>query len=193
MKNHVDMGKSRNFGPDLPPGTSNLRPKSQQDINSSSNRSLQKIEMNDQNRMNAYALLPHAAAVLEGVRPALEGAVEVAVDLVLPLPALVHQRELEERPDVGAVAGQGDEDGDVRRAVLRVLPVGVEVDGPVVAPDGEDVAGDELAGPHPLGQRVAADGERVGAVHRPADRRRAALLVVVAGHDRSIHRLLPPV
>jgi hypothetical protein len=110
--------------------------------------------------------LPHGAAVLEGVWAGLEGAVEVGVDLVLALAALVEQRELEEGADVGALGGEGDEDGDVGGVVLGVLPVGVEVDRPLVAADGEGLAGDVLPDAHPLGERVALDHEAVGAVHR---------------------------
>ena len=50
--------------------------------------------------------LPHGSAVFEGVRARLEGAVEVGVDLVLALAALVEERELEERADVGALGGE---------------------------------------------------------------------------------------
>lgn len=116
---------------------------------------------------------PHTTAILERIRAALEGSVEMAVDLVLALAALVEERELEEGADVGAVAGEGDEDGDVGGVVLRVLAVGVEVDGPVVATDGEGVAGDVLAHPRALRQGVTLDQEPVRSVHRLRHRPRA--------------------
>jgi len=88
----------------------------------------------------------------------------VGVDLVLALAALVEERELEERADVGALGGEGDEDGDVGGVVLGVLPVGVEVDRPLEPADGKGLAGDVLAHAHALGERVALDHEPVGAV-----------------------------
>nr|KYP71071.1 hypothetical protein KK1_010315 [Cajanus cajan] len=90
----------------------------------------------------------------------------MAVNLVLPLAALVEEREFEERPDVGAFAGQGDEDGDVSGIVLGVLAVGVEVDRPVVPSDAEQIARNVLPHSHPLRQRVPLDHEPVRAVHR---------------------------
>ena len=47
--------------------------------------------------------------------------------LVLPIPALVEQRELKQGADVGALGGERDEDGDVGGVVLWVLAVRVEV------------------------------------------------------------------
>lgn len=79
---------------------------------------------------------------------------------------LVEEGELKEGTDVGAVAGEGDEDGDIGGVVLGVLAVGVEVDGPVVAADGEGVAGDVLAHAHPLGKRVPSYRHAVRPVHR---------------------------
>lgn len=114
--------------------------------------------------------LPHASSVLEGVRAAVEGAIEMAVDLMLGLAALIEKSELKEGPDIGALAGQGDEDGDVGGGILGVFAVGVEVDGPIVASDGESVGGNVLSGAHALGERVAADGEVVCAIHGVVDR-----------------------
>ncbi|KAL6992950.1 hypothetical protein U1Q18_011065, partial [Sarracenia purpurea var. burkii] len=90
----------------------------------------------------------------------------MAVDLVIPLAALVDERQFEQCADVGALAGQCDEDGDVHGVVLGVLAVGVEVDGPLVATDGESVAGDVLPHSHAFGQRVTSDHELVRAVHQ---------------------------
>lgn len=88
----------------------------------------------------------------------------MAVNLVLAPAALVQELELEEGADVGALAGEGDEDRDVGRVVLGVLPVGVEVNRPLVPADGEVLAGDVLAHAHALGERVPLDREPVGAV-----------------------------
>lgn len=89
----------------------------------------------------------------------------MGVHLVLALAALVDERELEERAHVGALAGERDEERDVGGAVLGALAVGVEVDGPLEAADGEGLGGDVLADPDPLGERVARDLEVV----RPVD------------------------
>ena len=89
----------------------------------------------------------------------------MGVHLVLALAALVDERELEERAHVGALAGERDEERDVGGAVLGALAVGVEVDGPLEAADGEGLGGDVLADPDPLGERVAGDLEVV----RPVD------------------------
>jgi len=94
---------------------------------------------------------PHASAVLEGVGAALERPPKVGVHLVLPLAALVDERELEERAHIRALAGEGYEEGDVGGAVLRALPVGVEVDRPVESPHGEGLGGDILPHPDTLG------------------------------------------
>ena len=64
--------------------------------------------------------------------------------LVLPLAALVDERDLEQRAHIGAFAGQGYEERDVGSAVLGALPVGVEVDRPVEPPHVEGLGGDEL-------------------------------------------------
>lgn len=82
---------------------------------------------------------------------------------------LVEEGEVEEGSDVDAVGGEGDEDGDVAGVVLDVLAVGVEVDGPVVSSDGEDVAGEVAAGAHALGEGEAPDGELVGPLHGLGD------------------------
>ena len=72
------------------------------------------------------------------------------MNLVLLLAALVDERELEEGTHVGALAGEGDEDGDVCGVVLGVLAVGVEVDGPLVPAYREGIARDVLPNPIPF-------------------------------------------
>lgn len=96
----------------------------------------------------------------------------MAVHFVPLLPALIQQRQLEERPHVGSLAGQGNEEGHVRRIVLDALPVRVEIDRPLVPADGERVGGLVLADPDPLGQRVPVDLEVMGAIDGVGDRRR---------------------
>jgi len=93
----------------------------------------------------------------------------MGVDLVAGAARLVEEGELEEGADVGAVGGERDEDGDVVGVVLGVLAVRVEVDGPVVSSDGEDVACEVAAGAHALGEGEAPDGELVRAPHRLGD------------------------
>lgn len=88
------------------------------------------------------------------------------------LAGAIEEGELEEGADVGTLAGEGYEKGDVGRSVLGVLAVGVEVDRPVMAADGEHVGGDVLSDPDALRQREAVDGELVGAVDRSRDRDR---------------------
>lgn len=90
----------------------------------------------------------------------------MAMNLMPPSTALIHQRQLEQRPNVARIARQGDEERDVRGVLLRILPVGVEVDHPVVSPDGEDVALDVPPRAHAFGEGVASDREFVRSVHR---------------------------
>lgn len=116
--------------------------------------------MEDEDRKKGF--IPHGSPVLEGVWAELERAVKVRVNLVAAAAGLVEEGELEEGSDVDAVGSEGNENGDVVGVVLGVLAVGVEVDGPVVSSDGEDVAGEVAAGAHALGEGVAPYGELVG-------------------------------
>ena len=119
-------------------------------------------------------ILPHAASILESVGAALEGAIEMAMDLVLAGAALVKQSELEESAHVVSLAGQCDEDGDVGGVVLGILAIRVEVDSPLEPSDREVVARDVLPHPDPLCQRVPSYREIVRAVHRLRHGPRAA-------------------
>lgn len=96
----------------------------------------------------------------------------MGVNLVACAAGLVEEGELEEGAYVGALGGEGDEDGDVAGVVLVVLPVGVDVDGPVVAADGEGVAGEVPAGADALGEGEALEGVLVRAPHGLGDRPR---------------------
>lgn len=115
---------------------------------------------------------------------------------VFPFPGLIQQCELEQSPDIGAVASERDEDGDVDGRILGVLAVGVKVNGPIVAGDAESIAGDILAGTHALGQGVTPDCETVGPIHRLVDRPGARFVVIrahlIAGTpNRSVTRGIP--
>lgn len=75
----------------------------------------------------------------------------MAVDLVLASSTLIEERQLEQSPNVRSIAGKGDENGDIGGMILGVLAIGVEVDRPLVAADGEIVAGDVFANADALG------------------------------------------
>lgn len=89
----------------------------------------------------------------------------MAMNLVLAGATLVEESELEEGTHVGALAGKGDEYGDIGGVVLGVLAVRVEVNGPLVPSHREIVAGDVLTHANSFGQRVPSDGEVVGPIH----------------------------
>lgn len=125
---------------------------------------------------------PHASAVLEGVGTSIEGAGEVAVDLVLALAALVDEGELEEGAHVGALARERHERGHVRGPVLGALPVRVHVHRPLVAPHRERPARQEPPRPHPLRQGEPLHRVPVRPAHRLEHRPRprvAAIVVVL--------------
>lgn len=84
---------------------------------------------------------------------------------MLPLPALINERELEERPHIRPLARQGDEDRHIGRTVLRIFPIRIEVNRPLIPTNRKIIARDVLTDPHPLGQRVTLDHELVGPVH----------------------------
>ena len=85
----------------------------------------------------------------------------MAMNLVLTLATLVQQGKLEQCPDIGALTGQGNENRYVSGIVLRILAVRIEIYGPLVASDGEVVAGDVLSDAHAFGQGIALDHEPV--------------------------------
>lgn len=127
----------------------------------------------------------------------------MAVNFMLSLAALVEKRELEKSTNVGAVAGEGDEDGDIRGIVFRVLAVGIEVDCPLITADREGLARYVLADAHPLRQRIPLYREPVRAVHRlghgTRPRRRAqrmghrfhdVKMGGTAGEDESRYRMI---
>ena len=72
----------------------------------------------------------------------------MAMNLVIIPATLVQKRELKERPDIGTLARQRDEERYIGGVILAALAVGVEVDGPGVAADGEGIGSDELSDPH---------------------------------------------
>ncbi|KAM1591712.1 hypothetical protein FF1_035619 [Malus domestica] len=84
---------------------------------------------------------PHTTPILEGVRPTFERAIEVAMDLVLAIRTLINECQFEESSDVGALGGEGYEDGDVSGVILRIFTIRVKIDGPLKPPDGEILTG----------------------------------------------------
>lgn len=97
-------------------------------------------------------------------------------NLVIPPPALIQQGEVIQCLNVaGLFAGQGYENGHIRGIVLGTSAIWVEVDSPVVASDGESVAGHVHARPHTLGQRVPGDRIQVRATDRLIHGRRTRL------------------
>lgn len=99
----------------------------------------------------------------------------MAVDLVLASSTLIEERQLEQSPNIGSLTGKGYENGNIGGMILGVLAIGVEVDRPLVAADGEIVAGDVFADADALGQGITLDHEVVGAIdgvsYRPRARR----------------------
>lgn len=115
---------------------------------------------------DTFENIPHASSALQRVGSALEGAIEVAMHLMLPLPALVDQRQLKKCPHVRTFAGERDEDRHIHRIVLGILPVGIEVNRPVEPAHREQVARDVLPRSHPLRERIPPDRKTVGPIHR---------------------------
>lgn len=101
---------------------------------------------------------------------------------MLPLPALIDQRQLEQGPHVRPFACKRNENRHVYRVVLGILPVRVEVNRPIEPSNGEHVAGNVLPRPHPLCERIPPDREPVRPI-RGLDQRsrgRAARLCPVS-------------
>lgn len=92
---------------------------------------------------------------------------------LVPLPlALIQKRQFEQSPDVGAVAGQSDEQRHVIGVVLDALAVRVEIYRPRVAADHKRFGPDVLSDPHALGERVPTDLEFVASIDGFGARRR---------------------
>lgn len=88
---------------------------------------------------------------------------------MLPFPALINKSKLEQRPHIRALARQRDENRDVSGIVLGIFTVGVKVNRPFIAPDGEIMAGDMLADAHSFGHGVALDQKSVRPVYGLGD------------------------
>lgn len=93
----------------------------------------------------------------------------MAMHLVIPIPTLIHHRQLEQGPHVRTIARERDEHRDVHRIVLGVFTVGVKVNRPVVTAHRERVAHYVFTHAHPFRQRVTLHRETVRSVHRLAD------------------------
>ena len=100
----------------------------------------------------------------------------MAMNLMLPFTTLINKREFKQRPHIGTVASQCNKYGDIGGIILNILPIRIEVDGPLKPSDGKFIASNVLAWSHSLGQRVALDHELMRAIdsmsHRPRARRR---------------------
>ena len=54
---------------------------------------------------------------------------------------LINKRQFEESSNIGALAGQCNENRDISGMILRILAVRIEVNRPLVSPDHESLAG----------------------------------------------------
>ena len=72
----------------------------------------------------------------------------MAMNLVIIPATLVQKHELKERPDIGTLARQCDEEQYIGSIILTTLAVSVDVDGLGVAVDDEGIRSDELSDPH---------------------------------------------
>lgn len=83
------------------------------------------------------------------------------MNLMFALATLIHERQFEESSNIGALAGQCNENRDISGMILWILAVRVEVNRPLVASDREILAGNVFSNAHTFGQRVALDHELV--------------------------------
>lgn len=113
---------------------------------------------------------------------------KMAMDLVPSPIALVQESQLEQGPNVSALAGERDEERDVGGVVLGALAVRVEVDRPRVPAYRERVGRHVLTDPHAFRERVPADLELVGPIHRLVPRRRGRRRWRQAGGGRRRRR-----
>ena len=88
----------------------------------------------------------------------------MAMDFMLLFPTLIKKSEFKERSNIGSLTGERDKNRDIERIVFSILAIRVEVDGPLIAADGEGVARDVFPYPHAFGEGVTSDGEVVGAI-----------------------------
>ena len=72
----------------------------------------------------------------------------MAMNLVIIPTILVQKRELKERPDIGTLTRQRNEEWYIGGIILIALAIRVEVDGPSIAIDDEGIRSDELSDPH---------------------------------------------
>lgn len=100
----------------------------------------------------------------------------MAMNLMLPFTALIDKCEFKQRSHIGTVASQCDEYGDIGWIILNILPIWIEVDGPLIPSNSKIIASNVFAGSHSLRQRVTLDHELMRAIdsvsHRPRARRR---------------------
>uniref|UniRef100_A0A2C9V2P8 Uncharacterized protein n=1 Tax=Manihot esculenta TaxID=3983 RepID=A0A2C9V2P8_MANES len=91
---------------------------------------------------------------VQRVRPALQRTIEVAMHFVFPISTLIHQRQLEQSPDVRSLAREGDKNRNIHGTVLGIFPIWVEVNSPIVTSHRENITRYALSSSHPFGQRI---------------------------------------
>lgn len=96
----------------------------------------------------------------------------MAVHLVPLVPALIQERQFEERSHVGPVTRERDEQRHVGRIVFDALAIRVEVDRPIVTPNGESIGRNVFPDSNSLRQGVACDLELVRTIYGISYRRR---------------------
>lgn len=117
----------------------------------------------------------------KSIRPIRHHSIETAIDFMQPFPALIQKRELQRSPNVHPLALLHYKQRHKPRVIAFVLPVGIEIDRPLTAADGELLGGDVLAEPYPFREGIAVDGElvrsddHVGGRDRRSPRRRRGI------------------
>jgi len=90
----------------------------------------------------------------------------MAMNLMLPLTTLINKRKFKKRPHIRSFTRQRDENRNIRRIILRILSIRVEVDRPLKPSDGENIASNVFSNSHSLRERVPLDQEFVRTVNR---------------------------
>ena len=74
---------------------------------------------------------------------------------------LINKRQFEESSNIGALAGQCNENRDISGMILRILAVRIEVNRPLVSPDHKSLTGNVFPDAHAFRQGVAFNHELV--------------------------------
>lgn len=115
---------------------------------------------------------PHATSVLERVGSALQRPPEMAMHLMPPPPALIHEGQFEESSHIGSLARKRNKQRNVGCIVLDALAIRVKVDRPRIPSHIERIGGYVLSDPKPLRQRITRDLELVRTIYGLGERRR---------------------